>query len=619
MQVVIRLPELKRKKVVLLGLLSGLVLLPAIYYVASIYFFLGTFQTALRTADATSLDSLVDFPAVRQSLKDQLSAAFGRFMAKDPSLKDNPWAGVGTLLGPAIIDRMVDSYCTPEMVAMAIKKGGSETGGAENGFPQMNLPDLSRVDWSKLHFQISSLDSFRVGPPEATLVAQWRGLGWRIIKVEISQTYLESKINNSNVTSVPTASPSPEQEQPAAVNPDREDLASDEDSDLSNCSYGDLTIVAQLAAKYYLKSHPHVYSNSDRDLAIRLGMRHHLLGDSLFHYWYEWLDIIKALSASDSDATNGRNTEASPTASPSVEPLTSAPSPAPRTDSTQEIKATPSASADAMESDTDSDSLGEHTQEVVKTFAENFIMSGESNDPSERNEFYAPVVEKFYEHRNFTKQQIAESDREYAKRWPTRHYQPKPETFRVSDLGKDFSVTGLFSWSVSSGSRTLTGISEIRLRIDDTMHIVEVNEQNQKSTGNETGNPLLNSKEDSDSRFFAGAHLGMTIEECRAYYKQFTNVGAMEHSGAAPGQVEVDFRNDTNPQRRVYLAFRKRDGKVLLVIYWKLGEEETFSSTEEQALLRLNAGNGRLVTKYVWKNEFLVTTPKEYQVQDGKW
>jgi hypothetical protein len=35
-----------------------------------------------------------------------------------------------------------------------------------------------------------------------------------------------------------------------------------------------------------------------------------------------------------------------------------------------------------------------------------------------------------------------------------------------------------------------------------------------------------------------------------------------------------------------------------------------FFIDEEPALLRLNAGNGPLVTKYVWKNEFLVTTSK---------
>jgi hypothetical protein len=61
-------------------------------------------------------------------------------------------------------------------------------------------------------------------------------------------------------------------------------------------------------------------------------------------------------------------------------------------------------------------------------------------------------------------------------------------------------------------------------------------------------NPTQNSKANSDSRFFAGAHLGMSIKQCADYYKQFRNVGALIHSGAPPDQEEVDFRNDTVPQ-----------------------------------------------------------------------
>jgi hypothetical protein len=126
------------------------------------------------------------------------------------------------------------------------------------------------------------------------------------------------------------------------------------------------------------------------------------------------------------------------------------------------------------------------------------------------------------------------------------------------------------------------------------------------------------SKTNSDSRFFAGVQLGMNIKQVFDYYKKFGNVGAMKHSGALAGQEEVDFRNDTVPQRRVYIDYRKSDGKVLSVIYWKLGENETFSNEELQALIRLNSGNGPLTTKLLDKSEFLVTTPKQYRIQQSE-
>jgi Trypsin-like peptidase domain len=136
------------------------------------------------------------------------------------------------------------------------------------------------------------------------------------------------------------------------------------------------------------------------------------------------------------------------------------------------------------ESQQDTESLSEHTQQVVKTFVENFIVSGEANDPAERNKFYAPVVDQFYEHRHFTRQQIAESDRAYREKWPIRHYRPNEDTFRVVDLGSDFQVTGLFDWWVSNGSKTLRGSSVIRVRIEatsqDELQIIDVDERVQK-------------------------------------------------------------------------------------------------------------------------------------------
>jgi hypothetical protein len=127
--------------------------------------------------------------------------------------------------------------------------------------------------------------------------------------------------------------------------------------------------------------------------------------------------------------------------------------------------------------------------------------------------------------------------------------------------------------------------------------------------------PTPDSKTSIDSRFFAGAHLGMTIKQCSDYYKQFGDVGAMGHSGAPPGQEQVDFRTGTVPQRRVYVTFRKSDGKILSVLYWKLGESETFTDEELQELVRLNAGNGTLTTKLT-EGEFIVTTPKQYRLEN---
>jgi hypothetical protein len=103
----------------------------------------------------------------------------------------------------------------------------------------------------------------------------------------------------------------------AAPTPDvKQALADDDKSDLSNCSDDDLTVIAQLAAKSYLKKHPRIYSEmDDRDLSIRVGMQHNLFGDSLFRYRREWLGIIVALSKAEPDGAT------KPSSTPRPEPV----------------------------------------------------------------------------------------------------------------------------------------------------------------------------------------------------------------------------------------------------------------------------------------------------------
>jgi hypothetical protein len=73
--------------------------------------------------------------------------------------------------------------------------------------------------------------------------------------------------------------------------------------------------------------------------------------------------------------------------------------------------------------------------------------------------------------------------------------------------------------------------------------------------------------ESDDTRFFAGAHLGLTIQEVETYYGNLGNVTAMWHSDAPTAEEQVDFRANTSPERRVYIYYRKDDNKIVSVSY----------------------------------------------------
>jgi hypothetical protein len=87
------------------------------------------------------------------------------------------------------------------------------------------------------------------------------------------------------------------------------------------------------------------------------------------------------------------------------------------------------------------------------------------------------------------------------------------------------------------------------------------------------------------------------------------------HSDAPPGQEQVDFRNRTVPQRRIYVYYSVSDNKIVSVSYWKLGAGETFSKAERNYLVKLNGNPKELkVTLSDGGSEFEVTTPKQFKI-----
>ena len=148
--------------------------------------------------------------------------------------------------------------------------------------------------------------------------------------------------------------------------------------------------------------------------------------------------------------------------------------------------------------------------------------------------------------------------------------------------------------------------------------------------------------------FFRGAHLGMTIEECNAYYfphggptgpigtfgaaldgptpvKAIADAGSCWHSGAPAGEEKVDFRtqvridDETAPrERRVLVTYRTSDHKIVSVTYWNLSGH--FSKGDLKKLLKLNQGRGisHLVSHFYDDEEFEVTTAEQYKLENAK-
>ena len=85
------------------------------YAYASPYIALDRLKRAADSRDVETVNSYVDYPALRDSLKLQVTGLLTRRL--DVQHNGNPLAAIGAMIGVALIGPLVDAYATPDGVA----------------------------------------------------------------------------------------------------------------------------------------------------------------------------------------------------------------------------------------------------------------------------------------------------------------------------------------------------------------------------------------------------------------------------------------------------------------------------------------------------------------------
>lgn len=85
------------------------------YGYASPYLALNRLKRAADERDAQTVSEYVDYPALRESLKDQIAGLLTRRI--QARANGNPLAALGAMIGVALIGPLVDAYATPDGVA----------------------------------------------------------------------------------------------------------------------------------------------------------------------------------------------------------------------------------------------------------------------------------------------------------------------------------------------------------------------------------------------------------------------------------------------------------------------------------------------------------------------
>ena len=178
--------------------LVGLFVIFAIYLYASPYLVLNSIKNAAQQGDADKLSGYIDFPSVKQSMKDQVKAAMVEELAA--SDEQDGFEALGTMLAAAMIDPLIDGLVTPDGVALMLQ--GQKLDFDLNNDKPEDKPKAKNEDidykagyLSFNGFKVQIIDAN--DPDESLDVIMHRDwLSWKVTRINFSLDSKDKKSNN---------------------------------------------------------------------------------------------------------------------------------------------------------------------------------------------------------------------------------------------------------------------------------------------------------------------------------------------------------------------------------------------------------------------------------------
>lgn len=144
-------------------------------YGVSPYFSFWRFSVAVRSGDTAAINSRVDFPAVRASLKKQLVARFAH-----ANTSHKRWFNIG----PTLIDALVDAYATPDGIAALISN--PEAIRNLQALNRFHLPTGKGIESLKVRYAFfTGPRTFVVDREGIKLRFRFKGFGWRLDDLDL--------------------------------------------------------------------------------------------------------------------------------------------------------------------------------------------------------------------------------------------------------------------------------------------------------------------------------------------------------------------------------------------------------------------------------------------------
>ncbi len=179
------------------GLIKGVLAL-AILAFLGVYFgspilTVNALVAAAKAGDEPALERLVDFPAFRDSVKDELTARLMAEAQSDPDVRNSGLGGLGMMLAPMLVSGAVDALVTAPTIAAMVRT--AETPDPED-VATARAPEPEGEDKDiRQSYGYRDLNTFVLGltdpdRPEETLklLLKRQGLfGWKLSGIDLPE------------------------------------------------------------------------------------------------------------------------------------------------------------------------------------------------------------------------------------------------------------------------------------------------------------------------------------------------------------------------------------------------------------------------------------------------
>ena len=155
------------------------------YIFATPYLTVYQMKTAAENHDGEALSEYIDFPALRQSLKDQINAILGKKIVEKVE-DDDPFtalgATLGATLGGAIVEKMIDTYITPASVMELMK-------GEKPMSEKVSEPTQKQEPFANISMSYETFSKFSVittqyeSDDEVKFIFRRNGIGWKLTEI----------------------------------------------------------------------------------------------------------------------------------------------------------------------------------------------------------------------------------------------------------------------------------------------------------------------------------------------------------------------------------------------------------------------------------------------------